>query len=122
MSLLPTTRPQKTLLHKFLIQQNLDVVNNVHLYFAGASIMQDTLDSIKDIVKPKMYAKKVVEDCSNYLGQVMRNMQELSGDDQLTTLHNNQCMKEILQKLIYHTRIGDVENVLNLILDYEKEL
>lgn len=114
-------KQQKTLLQLVLQQQKLDVVNNVHLFFASASLCQDTADSLKDILQPKMHAKKVTEDYLNYLAQVMRNMQDLSGDDQLLTLQNNECMKMVLQKVIECTKNGTIEDLCNTILDFENK-
>ena len=117
--MIPIPKRQKSLLEKVVIQQTLDVVNTYHLLNAGISIQQDCADLLKDLLKPQKYAKKVTNDYIAYIESEITKMQTIVADEQLTTLQNNECMKEVLQKLIYHTKKGTIENVLNLILDYE---
>ena len=117
--MIPIPKRQKTLLEKVVIQQTLDVVNTYHLLNAGISIQQDCADLLKDLLKPQKYAKKVTNDYIAYIESEITKMQTIVADEQLTTLQNNECMKEVLQKLIYHTKKGTIENVLNLILDFE---
>lgn len=119
--MIPISPHKKPLLAQVQTKQLIDSVNLIHVFWAGVSLMQNSLDAGSDLLGYQKRLRYLANEFGKELETQIRAMQNIADDDQLETLRNNETLEKAIKILVKSAKNGTINDVLGILENHENK-